>query len=431
MKLLGESDAGGREGGCQSLATQLAAKWTLPRKLFAALKSLRLLITEELNDPPKGVLRDFPPCSVDGQLRTARRRGEFQGKTSILDSRVEERNLWVDLGFPSARALRLEAFCKFSRFESAVCRATPVDRRSLTPSNSALTALCGLSEGPDILSSQSGRTPEMAGDEEGRRTRLMELLTAKSALPPDLTRRPERGAVSFSEAKLPGLETRLLHLQALRRHLADSERLPFHRFWPLRFPFVLDSALLKPNAASSVRRIPEAVDVFRDRLARRKRVALAETFDALSAQSGSSDSACQVQIPVQWAAFLEKQHSLSPAEELRVILIQLVLLGSFVWAPVLLFYVWRRFCTSRRRKVLFLIGLALLFAFPRRPRPGVRLWPGWRQIHKYHRTAAIVEKPEALPPNHPTIFAVVPHGVFPIAPVSKGKPTQPLRQSDS
>lgn len=196
-------------------------------------------------------------------------------------------------------------------------------------------------------------------------------------------------------------------------------RHPLHRFCPQQYPAVIDADFLslytrQPRARPPVEKLQQ------------------ETFDsafsklhyrAPSAPASWGDGACigikdVVSLPWRPVPRAVSPDNLSLLDDVRCVLLQLFFNGSLFWVPVLLIWVWRRHCKTRRRKVMFALVVLSLVFFPIRPRPAIRKWRGWHKFHRYHRTSVIVEQAHQFPPKEPTIYAVFPHGIVPAAPVS-------------
>lgn len=220
-----------------------------------------------------------------------------------------------------------------------------------------------------------------------------------------------RGALGMD---LPFLQFRLKHVTALKKHL-QTLRHPLHRFCPLKYPVVIDASFLSLySQATQTAQAPEspsnssAIYAFSNVLYR------APNAPADATCRGDNDTT----LPWRRVPGVHPPDGLTFWADVRCLLMQVLVQGSLIWVPVLLVWIWRRYCTTRRRKILFVLIVLSLFLFPIRPRPGIRQWHGWRNIHRYHRTAAIIEGAEHFPPREPTIYAVFPHGIVPTAPVS-------------
>ncbi|PHJ23632.1 mono- or diacylglycerol acyltransferase [Cystoisospora suis] len=102
-------------------------------------------------------------------------------------------------------------------------------------------------------------------------------------------------------------------------------------------------------------------------------------------------------------------------ERLRIIALQAILLGSFAHVPLLLYLVYKKFCTDNKRKAAFFVFVLLLVFYPIPVYGPSRRWGLWKLMHRYHRTTVIVEDAKSLPTAQPTIYTALPHGVVPVA----------------
>ncbi|KAL8269624.1 hypothetical protein Esti_006444 [Eimeria stiedai] len=215
------------------------------------------------------------------------------------------------------------------------------------------------------------------------------------------------------------IETRLKHAAALRKS-AEVLRHPLHRFCTQKYPVVLDADFLElytqQPAMSEARQQqlqPSALLPAFSKLRYRASNAPVDGTASLSyfRKAGSS-------MPWMHVPGAVPRDELTLLDDVRCVLLQLFVYGSFFWIPAVLVYIWRRHCTTRRRKVVFVVAVLSLVLYPIRPQLGLRNWKGWHKLHNYHRTAAIVERIENFPPREPTIYAVFPHGVVPTAPMT-------------
>lgn len=225
-------------------------------------------------------------------------------------------------------------------------------------------------------------------------------------------------------------ETRLKHASAVKKHL-QTLRHPLHRLCTNKFPVVIDADFLplysqRPPARPEDEQLQLATTIRAfSNLRYRAANAPVDGRDRTSCTRGSNGW-----LPWRHVPRVIPPDELTLWDDVRHVLIQLFVNGSLFWVPVLLVWVWRRHCTTRRRKVLFVLIVLSLILFPVRPRPGIRKWHGWRKLHRYHRTSAIIEGAEAFPPREPTIFAVFPHGIVPAAAVRiRIEGTADLRQA--
>lgn len=105
-------------------------------------------------------------------------------------------------------------------------------------------------------------------------------------------------------------------------------------------------------------------------------------------------------------------------DRLRILALQAILLGSFAHVPLLLYSLYKKFCTNKKRKAAFLLFVLLLVFYPIPDYGPSRRWGLWKLLHRYHRTTVIVEDAKSLPAARPTIYTALPHGVVPVAQVS-------------
>lgn len=214
------------------------------------------------------------------------------------------------------------------------------------------------------------------------------------------------------------LETRLKHVAAVKKHM-QTLRHPLHRFCTHKLPVVVDADFLplyrQRHLARPADEQPQLDTTIRafSNLRYRAPNAPVDGRDRISCSRGSNGW-----LPWRHTPRVIPPDGLRLWDDVCCVLMQLFVNGSLFWVPALLVWVWRRHCTTRRRKVFFVIIVLSLILFPVRPRPGIRKWRGWRNIHRYHRTSAIVEGAETFPPREPTIYAVFPHGIVPVAPVA-------------
>lgn len=263
----------------------------------------------------------------------------------------------------------------------------------------------------------------MPASQRSERGRLGAALTARqptgsfSAVSTDTTAHiSDPNGCSTLGLDISFLATRLKHVAAVKK-CQQTLRHPLHRFCTQKFPVVIDADLLplythhkqgrptgeQPQYASSI-------PAFSNLLYRAPNAPV----------EGNGHNSCgrggRALFPWRDVPHVIPPDELGLWDDIRCVLFQLVVNGSFFWIPVLLVWVWRRHCTTRRRKVVFALVVLSIILFPIRGRPGFRKWHGWRNFHRYHRTSVIVERSEMFPPRDPTIYAVFPHGIIPTAP---------------
>lgn len=96
--------------------------------------------------------------------------------------------------------------------------------------------------------------------------------------------------------------------------------------------------------------------------------------------------------------------------EVVVAVSSLVVVGSFFWFPIFVYYVCKHKLKTRRQRIIFFLAVAFLIYVPVKERPSLRhgwFWDIWQQ---YCSTTVVLEAP--LPPTN-VIFAMVPHGIYP------------------
>ncbi|CDI86320.1 hypothetical protein, conserved [Eimeria praecox] len=224
------------------------------------------------------------------------------------------------------------------------------------------------------------------------------------------------------------LELRLKHVAAIKK-LKEKLRHPLHRFWPIKYPVVIDANFLPLYLPQQYRTSTQKAPAEPASSLPAPSVSLFSNLryrDPNAPSDGSSSGSSSANaygwgerdqaLPWRCVPGIHPKDELTAWADIRCLLMQLLVQGSLIWVPVLLIWIWRRYCTTRRRKIIFAIVVLSLFLFPIRPRPQIRRWHGWENIHRYHRTAAIVEAAEQFPPTEPTIFTIFPHGVVPTAP---------------
>ncbi|PFH31147.1 diacylglycerol acyltransferase [Besnoitia besnoiti] len=89
--------------------------------------------------------------------------------------------------------------------------------------------------------------------------------------------------------------------------------------------------------------------------------------------------------------------------------------GWFLYIPAILYLIYRRYCTTRRRHLAFIVILLLFICCPMPRNLRARRWKMWNLLHRYHRATVIVEDAKSLPPRKPTIFTAIPHAIVPVA----------------
>ncbi|KAF8820293.1 diacylglycerol acyltransferase [Cardiosporidium cionae] len=102
-------------------------------------------------------------------------------------------------------------------------------------------------------------------------------------------------------------------------------------------------------------------------------------------------------------------------DEFRAMALCFGIMGSFFYVPFALYCFYRKFCTTKVRKVAFFAVLFLFTVIPLRSSRRVRLWNGWKVLHQYHQISTIVEESHKFPPREATLYPVMPHGIIPIA----------------
>lgn len=265
----------------------------------------------------------------------------------------------------------------------------------------------------------------MPASQHSERGRLGSVLTARqptglfSSIATDTTVHTSGpNGCSSSGLDISFLATRMKHVAAVRKS-QQALRHPLHRFCTQKFPVVIDADLLplytqqtQGCPAGEQPKYATSISAFSNL---RYRAPNAPVEGSGRGSSGRSGSAL---FPWRDVPRVIPPDELRLWDDIRCVLLQLLINGSFYWVPVLLVWVWRRHCTTRRRKVVFALVVLSILLFPIRARAGFRKWNGWRNLHRYHRTSVIVERSEMFPPREPTIYAVFPHGIIPTAPAA-------------
>lgn len=266
----------------------------------------------------------------------------------------------------------------------------------------------------------------MASSRRNARNRLGLTLTARQPLGFFSTTRADSSFHSRSSSETScssgGLDvslftTRLNHAAALRQH-HQHLRHPLHRFWPQQYPVVIDADFLPLYTRHTPARSPSeqlkygsAIPAFSNLQYRAPNAPVGSSGCGRASSSSSSSL-----LPWRHVPHVIPKDRLTLWDDVRCVLFQLFINGSLFWVPVLLVWIWRRHCTTRRRKVVFILLVLSLLLYPIRPRPAIRKWKPWNKVHRYHRTSVILEQAEEFPPREPTIYAVFPHGIVPTAP---------------
>ena len=107
----------------------------------------------------------------------------------------------------------------------------------------------------------------------------------------------------------------------------------------------------------------------------------------------------------------------SVSEELKALCVAFAVVGSFLYVPIVLVWVYRRYCKTRWQKAALLSGLLLVCLVPVRQRPFIRFLGAWRTLLRYLTVVVAFEEPEKVPLQESVIMPVVPHGVFPVGQV--------------
>ncbi|PHJ23631.1 diacylglycerol acyltransferase [Cystoisospora suis] len=121
--------------------------------------------------------------------------------------------------------------------------------------------------------------------------------------------------------------------------------------------------------------------------------------------------------PTQWRSYsaLFPSPIESCAERFKACLVHFILNAWFLYVPPVLYTLYRRHCTTKRRRLLFIACLLFMLLWPTRRYLPSRRWRIWRLLHRYHRATVIVEDAKSLPPTQPTLFTALPHAIVPVA----------------
>ncbi|KEP61021.1 UNVERIFIED_CONTAM: diacylglycerol acyltransferase [Hammondia hammondi] len=119
----------------------------------------------------------------------------------------------------------------------------------------------------------------------------------------------------------------------------------------------------------------------------------------------------------RWRAYASLfPHPISTrGERVRALFLQFFLNGWFLYIPPVLYIIYRRYCITKRHRLVFLAIVLFLVLCPIPRYLPIRRWKMWRLLHRYHRATVIVEDAKSLPPSKPTIFTAVPHAIVPVA----------------
>jgi len=91
----------------------------------------------------------------------------------------------------------------------------------------------------------------------------------------------------------------------------------------------------------------------------------------------------------------------------------LLIVGSFFWVPAIAWYVWRKKCNTRRKKMLAFAILVGLFTLPMPRYSRVHHFSIWKSWYSYFKVRVVGAA--KLDATKQYIFAVTPHGVFPFS----------------
>lgn len=121
----------------------------------------------------------------------------------------------------------------------------------------------------------------------------------------------------------------------------------------------------------------------------------------------------------QWRSYpaLFPRPIASRAERCKACLLHFFLNAWFLYVPAVLYTLYRRHCTTKRSRLIFVACVLLMVLWPPRRYLPSRRWRIWRLLHRYHRATVIVEDAKSLPPTKPTLFTALPHAIVPVAQV--------------
>mmetsp|Transcript_7984 Transcript_7984/g.12110 ORF Transcript_7984/g.12110 Transcript_7984/m.12110 type:complete len:323 (+) Transcript_7984:166-1134(+) len=97
-------------------------------------------------------------------------------------------------------------------------------------------------------------------------------------------------------------------------------------------------------------------------------------------------------------------------EDLIIFSSSIVLIGSFFWIPVGLYFFYKRHCRSRKKKIAFFCTLFLLTFSPLPEIRRIKKFFLWRMFFKYFEGR--VER-HNFSPTSQAIYCLFPHGIFP------------------
>ena len=87
-----------------------------------------------------------------------------------------------------------------------------------------------------------------------------------------------------------------------------------------------------------------------------------------------------------------------------------MVVGSFVWVPLVIWLGFKK-CKTRKRRIIYVLVLCVLLSWPAKRWDAV-VWHGlWSRFVEYFSVEVVGDDP--LPKDRSGVYAVIPHGTFP------------------
>lgn len=94
----------------------------------------------------------------------------------------------------------------------------------------------------------------------------------------------------------------------------------------------------------------------------------------------------------------------------------LLVVGSFLWFPLALYFVLKR-CKTRRARLIVLAVVVVLVLVPVKQWPAVRRTRFWDAWTRYFSPTIIVDGDKELPSDRSLLYCFMPHGIYPFGQV--------------